>query len=50
MLYNILFEVPAGQELTAEQQQMIDEAGGLNKAVGKGFKFHFKNFKGNGYD
>lgn len=49
-LYNILFEVPAGQELTAEQQQMIDKAGGLNKAVGKGFKFHIKNFKGNGYD
>lgn len=24
---------------------MIDEAGGLNKAVGKGFKFHIKNFK-----
>lgn len=42
---NILFEVPAGSELTAEQEQMIEDAGGLNKTVGKGFKFRIKNFK-----
>lgn len=45
---NILVEVPAGTELTAEQQAKIDAAGGLNKTVGKGFKLRVKNFKGIG--
>ena len=34
---HILFWVPTGQALTTEQQQQIDNAGGLNKKVGKGF-------------
>lgn len=41
---NILLEKPFGSALTAEEQQIIDDAGGLNKTVGKGFKFHIKNF------
>ena len=45
---NIILEVPAGTELTAEQQAKIDAAGGLNKTVGKGFKLRVKNFKGIG--
>lgn len=42
---NILVEKPFGQPLTAEEQQKIEAAGGLNKTVGKGFKFHIKNFQ-----
>lgn len=34
---HILFWVPTGQKLSAEQQERIDNAGGLNKKVGKGF-------------
>lgn len=34
---NILFWVPTGQELSAEQQEQIENAGGLGKKVGKGF-------------
>lgn len=45
---NIILEVPAGTELTAEQQAKIEAAGGLNKTVGKGFKLRVKNFKGIG--
>lgn len=46
---NILVEKLAGEELTAEEQKKIDEAGGLNKTVGKGFKVRIKNFKGAGF-
>lgn len=41
---NILVEKPFGEQLTAEEKQKIEDAGGLNKTVGKGFKFHIKNF------
>ena len=34
---HILFYVPTGQELTEEQKTQIENAGGLNKKVGKGF-------------
>lgn len=42
---NILVEKNAGEALTTEEKAKIDQAGGLNKTVGKGFKFHIKNFK-----
>lgn len=41
---NILVEKKFGEPLTPEEQQKIENAGGLNKKVGKGFKFHIKNF------
>ena len=41
---NILVEKKFGEALTPEEQKKIEEAGGLNKKVGKGFKFHIKNF------
>lgn len=42
---DILVEKPFGQSLTPEEKQKIEDAGGLNKTVGKGFKFHIKNFQ-----
>ncbi len=45
---NIILEKPAGEALTPEEEKLIEEAGGLNKVVGKGFKIHIKNFKGIG--
>lgn len=47
---NILVEKPFGEALTTEEQAKIDQAGGLNKTVGKGFKLHIKNFSQPGYE
>lgn len=43
---NILLEKPSGEPLTSDEQALIDNAGGLNKTVGKGFKVRIKNFHG----
>ena len=42
---NILLEKEHGEELTIEEKAKIEQAGGLHKTVGKGFKLHIKNFK-----
>ena len=47
---NILVEKKFGEALTAEEEKKIEDAGGLNKTVGKGFKFHIKNFNHPLYD
>lgn len=44
---NILFEKPLGTKLTDEEQKKIDEAGGLYKKVGKGFKVTITDYKSN---
>ncbi|MGJ9576938.1 SpaA isopeptide-forming pilin-related protein [Actinotignum sp. GS-2025c] len=51
---DILLQKPAGETLTAEEQKLIDDAGGLHKVVGKGFMLRVKNyssayFDGGGY-
>lgn len=51
---DILVQKPAGATLTAEEQKLIDDAGGLYKVVGKGFMLRVKNyssayFDGGGY-
>lgn len=43
---DILLEKPSGDPLTSDEQARIDNAGGLNKTVGKGFKVRIKNFHG----
>ncbi|MDM8246182.1 SpaA isopeptide-forming pilin-related protein [Collinsella tanakaei] len=45
---NILLSKPSGESLTEDEQKLIEDAGGLNNTVGKGFKLRIKNFKGNG--
>ena len=45
---NILLSKPSGEPLTEDEQKLIDDAGGLNNTVGKGFKLRIKNLKGNG--
>lgn len=44
---NILFEKPLGTKLTAEEQKTIENAGGLHKKVGKGFKVTLSDYKSN---
>ncbi|OFK23985.1 Spy0128 family protein [Olsenella sp. HMSC062G07] len=41
----VLFKKPLGAKLTAEEEKKIEEAGGLNKKVGKGFKITLSDYK-----
>lgn len=41
----ILLEKPLGSPLTPEEQEKIDQAGGLYKKVGKGFKVTISDYK-----
>ena len=47
---NIILEKPAKAELTEAEQQLIDEAGGLHKTVGKGFKLRIKNHRNDAFE
>ena len=47
---NILFEIPTGTDLNDIQKKEIEDAGGLHKAVGKGFKVRIKNFNSKFHD
>ncbi len=47
---NIILEKPARAELTEAEQQLIDEAGGLHKTVGKGFKLRIKNHRNDAFE
>lgn len=42
---DVLFEKPLGSKLTAEEEQKIEEKGGLYKKVGKGFKVRISDYK-----
>lgn len=47
---DILLQKPAGEPLTAEEQKLIDDAGGLYKVVGKGFMLRVKNYSSKYFD
>lgn len=47
---NVVLEKPAGAALTEADQQLIDEAGGLHKTVGKGFKLRIKNHRNDAFE
>lgn len=44
---NVILEKSAGEDLTEEEQKLIDDNGGLYKKVGKGFKVRLTDYKSN---